>query len=763
MRNSIVFLFLCLFPLALFGLENLDELETRSSRKSTNTFYSGENSGNYYIWQPQTVVYNDTATDHEIIIWSQTDDVDCMDAATEYGWRPWSADGKRIAVSFNKDVGSYTRSTGSPWFVAKSDGSYMRPFAEGPARTTIRQQYFDWSPTEPDTAYQLGRNRNGVTGLDANNLYKVTVTDTGGSYTSWVDTLTDDTSEALNGMKGAISMDGKYMVLSINGSEGESAPFYFVQLAPYGSGIINWSISDLSLDTSWTGTSAADHLHDEYFIGNSITGYWLEFYWASPNNCHWRARMQGSDNGTPTHTSDSASYDTASGIYDWWGGMAAQTEVQPLSSGMAGTRAWPQTSYWSHHSWDPWGRCVAFAYANGSAGAAVCDINRFSSCATTGCADYVATDYVNSGYGGCQYTSWGAWTDYPVFTVQTDGTAIATQALIKKWNETTSHLLCDLHSSITGDFAHPGLSPDGTKSAIRSDWLNPTNGQSDLFIIVDYYPHPPEITSCTQSGGTVTVTFEWMLDTTPRGYTSRGWPDESTNNPPPPRETKKFRLWRSADKATWTPLGTVDAEIFTRYDFATGVWSGNDYWTITDTPGAGTWYYAVTSVEWSGLESHCLSNIYAITIGSGNGVQDTAYPASPGDLDNIATSDFHTSFVTESKSIIRHYNIYAEDGSAPTVSQTNRIATIPVSACSDGSCSWVDWLGATDGSTQYVVTAVDTQGNESNSTFVTTQSYSALETDGQYSITWDDMYEAYDDGGLVSGSSTTVSGTVNWH
>ena len=66
-----------------------------------------------------------------------------------------------------------------------------------------------------------------------------------------------------------------------------------------------------------------------------------------------------------------------------------------------------------------------------------------------------------------------------------------------------------------------------------------------------------------------------------------------------------------------------------------------------------------------------------------------------------------------SNTMVRYYNIYAEDGLAPTADQTNRIASIAANACTGSSCSWVDWLGNPNGTTEYVVTAVDYQGNES--------------------------------------------------
>ena len=97
------------------------------------------------------------------------------------------------------------------------------------------------------------------------------------------------------------------------------------------------------------------------------------------------------------------------------------------------------------------------------------------------------------------------------------------------------------------------------------------------------------------------------------------------------------------------------------------------------------------------------------------------------------------------------------------------IASIPKGYCSAGRCGWVDWLGDTDGTTKYVVAAVDTQGNISASNFVTTQSYCHhgaegcdpspdTAANGQYWIQWDDMYEAYYSSSSTGGQGFTLQG-----
>lgn len=354
------------------------------------------------------------------------------------------------------------------------------------------------------------------------------------------------------------------------------------------------------------------------------------------------------------------------------------------------------------------------------------------------------------------HKSWTGWTDYVFHAPSFVGTPMVGNYYNKSAAPTHDNYRAEDNIAYNNNnkmttynsLPKPSQSPDGTKAQFQSILLNSayTGASTDdlysgIAYVVVYYPNPPLIAQVTQSSGTITVRVGWDLTGTPRGYTERGWPNETLNNPPPPREVEKFRLWRSGDKTTWIPIKTFSHTAWTGYNFATGVWTGNDYWDTTDSPGTGTWYYAVTSVEYSGIESRNLSNIYVITIGASSGSEDTAYPSTRpyGGLGN-ATSAFYTAFsATNNSKLIRYYNVYAKDGGAPSISQATRIASISKNACSGGACSWVDWLGNTDGSTQYVLTAVDTQGNESTGlTVAATHQKSPATAEGQYTLEWNE-------------------------
>jgi len=67
----------------------------------------------------------------------------------------------------------------------------------------------------------------------------------------------------------------------------------------------------------------------------------------------------------------------------------------------------------------------------------------------------------------------------------------------------------------------------------------------------------------------------------------------------------------------------------------------------------------------------------------------------------------------------------------------------------------VDWLGKTDGTTKYVITVVDTQGNESTGISLTaTHKKSPATADGQYTLEWDDV-------GYSSASISSISSPGN--
>ena len=766
------------------GLTELDDV--RVARKSANTFYSGEDDGNYYIWQPQGVIYQDTSTASEVWVVTSSDDNAVFPARsgyirTEWPWRLWSADGKRLAFPALWNAGNITEgSEEAPWFVLRSDGTYMRPAAGSATRCLDIVpgigRWFNWSPAEVDVAFQIGRDGNascGQSGLDGNAVYKVTVADELVSNEPWVDVIGGDTTTNLYSYKRPITDDGKMMMLDATNGPGE--PFKVVQIAPFGSKGLKKSFDIPSLGSYWSNLPAdpGDNLHDQYFTGSEEASYWFHGFHSAGNHAMWRVRPTGVTGSALDWDAsvDFTADDNQTAPYDWWGDtneLHSDKEAQIYWN--TNSAPWDIDESVSHQDYDPWGAYMVGGCTESSASACVFSL---------GTDTYANVQEVGRASVGAWnlYCSWSAWTDYPMCDVS-DGSVYSFHF---DNASTDSRVVFQPHNTTHDGHDNGGLSPDGTKIAAYTDWLNPTQDIGDLIIAVARYPYPPEITAVAGTGSTVTVTFDWGTNGN-RGYISRGWPNEDTDNPSPPRETEKFRLWRcqgtcTDSLGTWTPLAATDAEIHTRYDFTGNGWTGSDSWSISNDSVSNSveYFYAVTSMEWSGLESHALSNIYSITLtgGSGTGSQSTAYPSDPGDTDDIGASEFYTSWNNANTSLIRYYNIYAQDGTTPTAVQSKLVASIPATSCVDGDCSWVDWLGDRGESTKYAVVAVDTQGNKSATTFVDNFDETSCENDdcsaavattpnadGQYLVQWDDMSTDLEDQEQPSEISLSVEGLI---
>lgn len=756
--------------------QNLDEVMARKTRYGAASFFSGE-SGAYYFWQPETLAYTDTNYSTEV--WRMTFKPNASDAySNEYSTMAWSGDGSklgfrssgaslRVSGDPNKDGGT------TPRWTVNSDGGKLR------AGTTLGggqgNDYLNWLSTEQASYLFTPRATANFSGADLDTLYKVTIDSNNAmSRQVWVSDIGGNSLKS-SLIKDPITSDDKWMVLQDEAAgdwptpnDIDSYKLYFINLQTkevvYSWGVARgigpvadpWGQMTLDREIMLRGSSSAfvNYPGGEPSLYAHYSNYTPHFLW----------KIHG------------AAADGGPAYEDWDGdSFGTNEEIKALDDNPKNEADGPHNpydnGYMGHPTFDRWGHYVVGNNSqdcndtiwgsdptryvrwgnNGCPGQMLLDVQ--NNLANPSWFDANNTNYMlGSGttntYVG-SHSSWTGWTDY---IVSMDGTTkdIYKQNYLKtnqtgKDNYQAAVFIASTESAYKDNYAaypRPSQSPDGTKIAFStvlfSSPYGDTNADDDypgISVAIAYYPYPPEITAATATGGLVTVAFDWRLDQeTPRGYTARGWPNEATNDPPPPRETNKFRLWRSPDKSTWTPLYTTTADIFSRYNFATGAWKGSSSWSIKDQPGDGTWYYAVTAIEHSGLESRALSNIFSITVssGSGTGEQDTTYPAAPGGKGNFLAA------YSATPSLVRYYNIYAKDGSAPSISQTTRVASIPATACASyTSCSWVDWLGNTDASTQYVVTAVDTQGNESTAlTSSATHKQSPATADGQYTIAW---------------------------
>ena len=247
-----------------------------------------------------------------------------------------------------------------------------------------------------------------------------------------------------------------------------------------------------------------------------------------------------------------------------------------------------------------------------------------------------------------------------------------------------------------------------------------------------YYPYPPtNLEAASAVGGGIELL--WL----PPKYTERRWINPSTGQIDEvngevlyAREIKRYHVWRAAGATgPWQEVGAgIDAEYGndpvtnTLKPRANNAWvSPSNKISFTDSPGDGTWYYALTSEEHSGLESDELSEILRVVV-SGTSVSAqviqpkgqknfwTIAPARPGgfsvDRQSIA-GHYRLAWSEPSESKIRYYNIYYSTSGNPQTTQAQRIASLP-----HGTSSYLDWLAHPTVSGSYGITSVDRYGNE---------------------------------------------------
>src|SRR3989344_5038715 len=470
-------------------VENLDEMFNRKERRNGSVWNATyfENSSTY-IWQPETLMYKDVQTGHEV--WKLSDTPLLKTVYQEdIGVSPWNADGRKLIIERS---------------------GRLFPISILP---------------------------DGSAGLDDPDGY---------------------------------SMDR--------------------QFGPYGS-------SD--------GTPVSNY-HDQYIAG---LGDWL-FVIPSQYATWWRIKTTGSAlDGGALYTDDLlAPWDTAPWDYG---------EVWPENHGsvLLGNRASPwvqgnphnpdKTAYWSHFVPDRWGRHALFSNAADGLpkgyGPAVWDI--------------LDHEYVVPSFGGgAQHHDWHGFTNWTVSS--SGGQYIDQKILAQKYDDPDSQIVVNSAytrydgGTIYSSLVRPGQSPDGTKVAWHSEFLNGRNAV-DIFWSVVYYPYTPTNLEATSTSG-VSISF------LPPKYTERRWInpdtgqiDEINGEELYAREIKEYHIWRSTNQSSgWDIVGTVTAEYGN--DPATNTLKPrvNSNWvsatnkiSLIDNPSDGIYFYALTSEEHSGLEA----------------------------------------------------------------------------------------------------------------------------------------------------------------
>lgn len=784
--------------------EGLTEMVARKARRGTNTFYSGESG---CTRQSGTFMYYDNTTKREV--WKITDTPNRQSYVhLDLVWSPWSTSSGKWLYLYSR-VGVGAACTGSALtdnsydslFFIKSDGSALHAAGDNvPFMYNDSTSYLNWSPAEDSAYYSVGRNEFYKNTFLGNKVYRSVVSDNDVGSDDYLTISNHVLSGRTNELQldRAISPDGaKFLVMSDTIYLNETV--YPLTIFPTESKAVDDNTGWLSpsIDTYWGTPDCAvvSGMHTGRNVHFTVQDNGAKWYWFEVAPMReddgsagiWGMGLTGSAaDGAPLVVVDNTS------PYDFGGEMTivnagplgSRVEGRCVQSATEGRDPWCCDNnaatycppYLSHSVWDRWGRNVAFT-----------DIG------VTGIGVFNFADHTDGihvtipGSNSSRHNSWDGWTDWIATTPS--ATTDNTLAFVLKYNDNTSltavantHIRETSGNGVYRTLPRVMQSPDGTKLAYHGDFLYDNacvSGQNsscalDVYWAVAYYPYPPEIRSVAKTGDNVVVTFDFGENTAnKRTYTTRGWPNETTDVPPAPREIKQFRLWTSTDNAAWTPRGLAT------YGNTGGTWTDNS-WTInyaqTDNT---TLYYAVTSQEHSGLESHTLSNRWSVTLAVGGAMTDNAlagaYPTAPGDNtafyttapDNVATPTVthcisgacaakspqpntagqywvRWTIPADASSMTRYFNIYAADNAAPSISQTTRIASIAKSNFAGTTGDYVDWLGADDGSTQYVVTQVDYFGNESGSGVpagVTLISPVPAATGGNFSatITWDNV------------------------
>ena len=686
--------------------ENLDEMIARKDRYATNPWPTTEleDASHNYVWQPETLMYSDMATGHEVWVLTHAPDREEM-YSREHATMAWSYNGAHIGFFSQKRPtrNSALGASHERWIV-NANGSGLRAL-EGYGRKGIPHEGFSWAHTE-DAYFAFGF-PNEMPGSTRFRLYKNRL-DKSNKVTG---SLVLDTSSVNTTIKemvaGGVSTDDSHVTFR-DAYDGEArllntpnpiptTEIYFAVLGPSPAITSHWGIARL---LGAGGILYGDHtyaaekkFHAVYSPGP--TGSWI----------------LGQYSGTTVFTTFKAQGSHSDGGPQWsnWNGSSFGDNEIAIIGTNKGSRPNPYNlPYMGHPAFDRWGRyAIAGKYTDKPTqpGTIIFDFTDHNNPTTF--SSYVMH---KNKYDG-QHHSWTGWTDH-VLAVEPDwpaGSPTAYMINANKYNADHTQAFQVVHTHYPGfsgnytGYPRPSQSPDGTKVAFASTFLN-NNGDDYPYIqwAVVYYPLPPVNVQASASGSKVRLTWDRP------SYTTRGWPNEATDPAPKAREIKGFHVWSSNDGITgWSELssGLVLDEYFD-----------------LDQPPSSTKYYAITSEEFSRLESHSLSGIQRVDRDARGSINNSTFaPAGktgfwkqspvapkPSIMTKPIGSDYHLTWEEPSDKHVRYYNIYYSPNSQPAIDQQHRIASVPV-----GTTSFLDWLADRTSPGYYCLTAVDRQGNES--------------------------------------------------
>lgn len=707
--------------------ENLVEMCDRKGRRVT-AIWGAEylEDPNTYVWQPESFMYHDVTTGHEV--WKMSNTPLLVNYYhNDISVSPWSADGSKMAFSaFDRSILDYNyggESRDRVWITMDTDGSNPRPTVEGAQRDG--GGYFQWSAQVPGEYFEIGNRVYGAVGV-SNKLYRSSVDASGVVTTNPILTLP---SEAASGyINKMVSADGRKIIIEKNGN------YFPISILPDGTAQFDVTGIDVpngySMDRDFgpygdTKDTTYTSYHNQFLPG---LGDWIfarpggEYTW-------WRYATNGSAaDGGALYTGDDGNHNFGE---VWPENHGDNVPPENMYSPFVGTTVYQpdKTSYWSHFAPDRWGRHALFTNTADNL-----PINRggYFENIGPGVWDFIDHHEVVSSHGhGAQHHDWDGFTDWTVSSTNDEVKA-------QKYDVSDSQFIVNnAYARYDGGTKYftlirPGQSPDGTKVSWTSEFLNAAD-KTDIFWSVVYNPYPPTDLKAV-SASSVELRF------LPPKYTDRRWInpatgliDETNGEVLYAREIKEYQVWRSASSSSgWDIAGTVsavygnDPVTNTLKPRANGDWvSAANKITFSDNPEDGVWYYAITSTEHSGLESDELSEVLQVTVSGGAVISSgivqaqgqtgfwTISPTVPSNFTYNSTGvagHYQLSWTEPVDGKIRYYNIYYSTSGNPGTNQSERIASLPAGIVA----TYLDWIADRSVSGYYGITSVDRYGNESS-------------------------------------------------
>lgn len=687
------------------GKEKLAEMYRRAARRGKAT-WPARALGNELVnsvWPPETLCYKDATTGAEV--WRMTNTPNLRNYYhNDIAMSPWSANGRVLGLTAWRITRG--REARALWMVVNADGSKMRA-------TVNRNGYMHWSPLLPDVFYTPGGAQwfKGVTSK-GNILYKVTITDEGPA-TNMKALVTYPEGTGCSSRK-FISADGKMYVAMPSiwpGSKGQEYEMFFLPTRIFPDEeakplLAKGYTVDRDFGDYIPSPYKKGRYHDAYLLGDGT------YYFAIDRTLgYWRIKTLGSapDGGPQGIGKELIPADARKGgkIKGGWPAL----EDHKKATG--------EKFFLGHPGFGRWGEMVCYADydtqdVNGkwSMGSCVYDFINHRPAA----GKWIAQS------NGVAHCDWEAFADWCVASVYKNKYIPGDDRIecfpYDKIGK--NFVVCYTHNQTHGgkvgnyyNHTRPAQSPDGTKVAWHSSFLNGSS-VSDPYWAVCYYPKPPkELKAEAAEDGGAKLTWK-----TPE-YTKRGWPKKK-DPPPPAREVKAFHIWRAkAAEGPWEEVGSVTVEY--KVNVPRAIMEPQNL-EFVDKVKNGTYYYALTSEEYSTLESNVLSEILKVDVKGKNVTGGKAAdagtkgfwktpPAAPKNFSakkGGAAGHYELSWTEPQDDRVRYYNIYYSTGEAPRVDQNNLIASLPL-----GTAKYLDWLADPDKDGRYAITSVDRYDNES--------------------------------------------------